>query len=188
MLILRVTVLLSLLSVAFARISGQEPLQVSSPDGQIVLVLSAQAVLSYSVDFHGKRLIDESELGLDLQGQPPFGPGWRSVNVQRGSSDDTYSIPVGKTKDVRNHYNSLTADFSGESGAAFSVEVRAFDDGVAFRYIVPEQPLPHQRAHYRGAYTIPLQQGRDPLPAGAERTPILVRRRLSNEDRRQSAS
>ena len=62
------------------------------------------------------------------------------MNVQHASSDETYTIPVGKTKDVRNHYNSLTADFSSESGATFSVEVRAFDDGVAFRYIVPEQP------------------------------------------------
>ncbi len=74
MLILRATVLLCLLSVAFAQISGQEPLQVSSPNGQIVFVLSGQAVLRYTVDFQGKRLIDESELGLDLQGQPPLGP------------------------------------------------------------------------------------------------------------------
>jgi alpha-glucosidase len=140
MLILRVTLLLSLLSVAFAQISGQEPLQVSSPNGQILFVLSVQAGLRYWVDFHGKRLIDESELGLDLQGQPPLGPGSHSGTVQHGSSDETYTIPIGKTKDVRNHYNSLTADFSGESGATFSVEVRAFDDGVAFRYIVPEQP------------------------------------------------
>jgi len=140
MLILRITVLLSLLPVAFSQASGQEPLQVSSPDGQIVFVLSGQAVLLYTVDFHGKRLINESELGLDLQGKAPLGPGSHSVNVQLGSSDETYTIPVGKTKDVRDHYHSLIADFSDESGAKFSVEVRAFDDGVAFRYIVPEQP------------------------------------------------
>ncbi len=60
--------------------------------------------------------------------------------AQPGSADETYTIPVGKTKDVRDHYNSLIADFEGESGTKLSVEVRAFDDGVAFRYIVPEQP------------------------------------------------
>jgi alpha-glucosidase len=140
MLILRVTVLLSLLSAALAQVSGQEALRVTSPNGQIVLVLSAEDALRYSVAFHGKRLIVDSELGLDLQGQPPLGPGARAVNVQDGSSDETYTIPVGKTKDVRDHYNSLTADFSSEPGARFSVEVRAFDDGIAFRYIVPEQP------------------------------------------------
>jgi len=156
MLMLRVAVLSSLLSVAFAgansQISGQEPLQVTSPNGEIVFVLSAQAVLRYSVDFHGKRLIDESELGLDLQGQPPLGPDGRPVKVQHGSSDETYTIPVGKTKDVRNHYNSLTADFSRESGATFSVEVRAYDDGVAFRYLVPEQ-LSLSQVHITGERT-----------------------------------
>ena len=117
MLMLRVPVLLSLLSAALAQVSGQEPLRTTSPNGQIVFVLSAEDALRYSVAFHGKRLIDESELGLDLQGLPPLGPGARAVNVKEGSSDETYTIPVGKTKDVRNHYNSLTADFSGESGA-----------------------------------------------------------------------
>ena len=71
---------------------------------------------------------------------------------------------MGKTKEVRNHYNSLIADFAGDSGAKLSVEVRAFDDGVAFRYIVPEQPSLDQRAHHRRAYPVPLQQGCDPLP------------------------
>ncbi len=57
-----------------------------------------------------------------------------------GSVDESYTIPVGKTKDVRDHYNSLLVDFQSESGAKLSFEVRAFDDGVAFRYLVPEQP------------------------------------------------
>src|SRR6202453_4598555 len=135
MLILRSTVLLSLLSVAFAQISGQEPLQVSSPNGQIVFVLTAQAGLRYLVDFHGKRLIDESELGLDLQGQPTLGPAMRNVGAHPASVDESYTIPVGKTKNVRDHYNGLIADFEGDSGNKLSVEVRAFDDGVAFRYI-----------------------------------------------------
>jgi alpha-glucosidase len=101
---------------------------------------AGQAALRYSVDFHGKPLIDESELGLDLQGQPALGPGMHNVGAKPGSADESYTIPVGKTKDVRDHYNSLVADFEGESGTRLSVEVRAFDDGVAFRYIVPEQP------------------------------------------------
>jgi alpha-glucosidase len=135
MLILRVALAFSMVSVAVA----QSPLQVSSPNGQIVFTLSGQAALHYSVSFRGKALIDESELGLDLQGQPPLGPGWRYGNVQRGGADESYTIPVGKTKEVRNHYNSLVADFSGDSGGKLSIEVRAFDDGVAFRYVVPEQ-------------------------------------------------
>jgi alpha-glucosidase len=137
MLLLRLALLFSL--TAFAA-GAQSPLRVASPNGQIVFAISAEAALHYSVEFHGKRLIDESELGLDLQGQPSMGLGWRYVHSEPGSADDTYTIPVGKTKEVRDHYDSLIADFSNDSGAKLSIEVRAFDDGVAFRYIVPEQP------------------------------------------------
>ena len=104
------------------------------------------------VRFRGKPLMDSSELGLDLQGQSPLGPGWRYVNAQHDSKDESYTIPVGKTKNVRDHYNSLIADFSGDSGASLSVEVRAFDDGVAFRYVVPEQPSLHN-VHITGERT-----------------------------------
>jgi alpha-glucosidase len=147
---LRLSLLFSFVSatclLAPGQDAGQNRWQVASPNGQVVLVLSnaspgaGPAELRYSVDFHGKRLLDEGELGLDLQGLPALGPGMHFVGGKPGSTDETYTIPVGKTKEVRDHYNSLVADFEGESGTRLSVEVRAFDDGVAFRYIVPEQP------------------------------------------------
>jgi alpha-glucosidase len=127
-----------------AQDAGQNPLQVVSPDGQIAFMLSqgsaGQPGLHYSVVFHGKPLINESELGLEFQGQPALGPAMHNVGAKPGSTDDHYTIPVGKTKEVRDHYNSLVADFEGESGTRLSVEVRAYDDGVAFRYLVPQQP------------------------------------------------
>jgi alpha-glucosidase len=148
MLILRVALAFSLVPAAVA----QNPLQVASPNGQIVFTLSGQAVLHYAVTFRDKPLMDPSELGLDLQDQSPLGPGWRYVNAQHDSKDDSYTIPVGKTKEVRDHYNSLIAEFSGDSGAKLAIEVRAFDDGVAFRYVVPEQPSLHN-VHITGERT-----------------------------------
>ena len=41
---------------------------------------------------------------------------------------------------MRDHYNSTLADFEDASGRKLSIEIRAYDDGVAFRYIVPAQP------------------------------------------------
>jgi alpha-glucosidase len=140
MLLLRFALLCSFVWTTALVAVAQTPLRATSPNGQIVFTLSAGAALHYSVDFHGKRLIDESELGLDLQGQPSIGPGWRYVHSEPGSADETYTIPVGKTKEVRDHYQSLIADFTNDSGARLSIEVRAFDDGVAFRYVVPQQP------------------------------------------------
>src|SRR5208282_6751055 len=125
-------------------------LKVASPNGQIVFILgdakASQALepgvndLRYAVDFQGKWLMDESVLGLKLEGQPALGPGMKQLQVQTGQHDETYTIPVGKTSSVRDHYNSALADFVDDSGRKLSIEVRAFDDGVAFRYIVPKQP------------------------------------------------
>ena len=127
---------------------------VASPDGQIVLTLSTGPArpepnapprsrpvegLRYSVEFHGKPLFEDSPLGLKLEGQEPLGPGMQPTSQQKGSGDETYTVPVGKTSTVRDHYNSARANFEDTQGRKLTVEVRAYDDGVAFRYILPEQ-------------------------------------------------
>ena len=128
-------------------------LRVTSPDGQIVFILSDAAQthvvdpasndLRYAVDFGGKWLMDESVLGLKLEGQPALGPGMRQVKVETGQHDETFTIPVGKTSNVRDHYNSAQVDLADDSGRKMTVEIRVFDDGVAFRYVVPDQPKIH---------------------------------------------
>jgi alpha-glucosidase len=144
--------LFALLSGIF--VAAQSPdatgIQVKSPSGQIVFSLSeapkSQATgqasndIRYSVSFHGKLLISESILGLKLQAQSALGPGMRKVNARTSEHDETYTIPVGKTSTVRDHYNSTVADFEDASGRKLSIEIRAYDDAVAFRYIVPALP------------------------------------------------
>jgi alpha-glucosidase len=139
-------------AVGFAQSTAGGSSQVSSPDGQIVFTLSTGALnssapsprnpdqLRFSVRFHGKPLMEDSTLGLKIAGQPGLGFGMRAVHEQKGAADESYTIPVGKTSTVRDHHNSLTADFKDEQGRMLTIEVRAFDDGVAFRYIVPRQP------------------------------------------------
>ena len=101
--------------------------------------------------------MDESALGLKLEGQPALGPGMRQVNVQTGHADETYTIPVGKTSSVRDHYNSARADLEDDQGRKLTVEIRAYDDGVAFRYILPAQPasqkirIEHELTQFRYA-------------------------------------
>ena len=143
--------LFALLSGVFVAAQSPEAagIQVKSPSGQIVFLLSSSPTspanraavsdIHYSVDFRGKRLMDESVLGLKLQGQSAFGPGMHKVKTQESQHDETYTIPVGKTSTVRDHYNSTLVDFVDASGRKLSIEIRAYDDGVAFRYIVPVQ-------------------------------------------------
>ena len=155
---LRLFLLVSLMFLftvfAIAQNSETKSIRVGSPNEQIVVILSTGPAqpepapgpprpivdsLRYAVEFHGKRLFDDSALGLKLAGQSPVGPGMRQVSEQKGSADESYTIPVGKTSTVRDHYNSARGDFQDATGRKLSVEVRAYDDGVAFRYILPEQ-------------------------------------------------
>jgi len=131
------------------------PLKIVSPNGEIAVLLfeagaesgppvrgrsMATDDLRYAVEFHGKRLMDSARLGLELVGQPALGPGMHLKATQPEAVDQTYSIPVGKTSSVRDHYNGVRADFEDAAGRRMTVEVRAFDDGIGFRYLVPEQP------------------------------------------------
>ena len=121
--------------------------RIASPDGNVVFFLADAAMpnlsepkrngLRYAVDLHGKWLLDESNLGLKLQGAPAIGPGMHKVAVHTGQHDETYTIPVGKTSSVRDQYNSAVIDLADDTGRKMSVEVRAYDDGVAFRYLLP---------------------------------------------------
>jgi len=128
--------------------AGSPAATVTSPNGQITLHLfdagAPGSLLTYNVEFHGKRLFEQSGLGFSLIGQPDLGPGMHTTGQKPGSADDTYTIPVGKTHEVRDHYNGARVDFEDPNGRRLTIEVHAFDDGVAFRYLIPEQPAIQQ--------------------------------------------
>jgi alpha-glucosidase len=136
------------IETAIAQSGPQPAAQVSSPNGEIAVQLfdadSPNAPLSYAVEFHGKRLFEKSALGLEIAGQPPLGPGMHKTAEQAENADEMYTIPVGKTREARDHYNGVRVDFQDANGRKLSIEVRAFDDGVAFRYLVPDQPAVKQ--------------------------------------------
>jgi alpha-glucosidase len=148
--------------------SGQQapPVTVTSPSGQITFELFASGGdLRFAVEFHGKVLIAPSTLGLEFAGQQTLGPGMRETASQPESADETYTVPVGKTSTVRNHYNGIRADLVDPSGRKLTIEARAFDDGVAFRYMVPEQPRIGQVriAHELTQFTYPRDASTYPL-------------------------
>jgi alpha-glucosidase len=102
---------------------------------------AATGRLVYSVTFAGKPLLDRSGLSLELQGQRPLGPHVRIVNATPSSVDDSYELVTGKTNHVRDHYNAVRIELTDDQGdpRKLNLEVRAYDDAVAFRYVVPDQ-------------------------------------------------
>ena len=119
---------------------------VTSPDGSVQLsIATTKGQLAYSVSYKGKPVVLPSALGLDIQDQPVLGADVKTVRAQPGSVDETYSLPAGKANPIRNVARTLTVELEDNRNARrFALEARVYDDGVAFRYLVPDQNLLHE--------------------------------------------
>lgn len=56
-------------------------------------------------------------------------------------ADSTYNMPYGKSNPIRNHYRELTLNWENPAAPVrkFRVIFRAYNDGVAYRYVLPKQ-------------------------------------------------
>jgi alpha-glucosidase len=133
-----VTLILCLCALASA-----QPSTLKSPDGRLAITFnSPQGKLTYEVSFRGKTLIEPSAMALHLQGARPLGADVHIADVEApaATAEENYTLVTGKTSHVRARYKQMHFDAAAPDGRHFIVEVRAYDDGVAFRYVVPAQP------------------------------------------------
>jgi alpha-glucosidase len=133
----------AILALLAAAVACAQPV-LHSPDGNLEIgfrTLALQGQLVYRVSFRGKPLIVDSPMTLDLQGQPLLGPEVSIVNTATSSTDETYHLLAGKASTVRNRFNALRIDLEEPAGfeRKLTIEARAYDDAVAFRYVIPEQ-------------------------------------------------
>jgi alpha-glucosidase len=128
-----------------------DTVRLASPDGRIVMSFSLAArggdgsgQLVYAVQFQGKPVIDNSALGLELDGDTALGADVAITGAQQGSGTDDYSLSNTKVSHVRDTYNSVrvnVAEPEARGGRTIVVEARAYNNGVAFRYLVPRQAV-----------------------------------------------
>ncbi|MEO7239595.1 MAG: glycoside hydrolase family 97 protein [Gemmatimonadales bacterium] len=122
-------------------LAGQ--VRVASPDGRNqVTVEIVEGRLTYSLARDGRALILPSLLGFEFRGAPPLRDGLRITDTARVSHDEWWTQPWGEVARVRDHHNELTVAVEEASAPSrlFVIRVRAFDDGVGFRYEIPNQP------------------------------------------------
>jgi alpha-glucosidase len=116
---------------------------VASPDARTkVTVEIREGRLSYRLARDGRALILPSRLGFEFRGAPPLRDGLRITDTTRQSHDEWWTQPWGEVARVRDHYNELAVAVEETTAPrrVLTLRVRAFDDGVGFRYEFPEQP------------------------------------------------
>lgn len=112
---------------------------VSSPDGNLDFHLSVsegQPVIS--IDYKGENLLLDSPVGIHFE-DGYFGNGVKVKSGRPATVVDDYDMPVGKTSHVHSISNELVATLSNSEGRCVRICMRAFDDGVAYRYEIPGQ-------------------------------------------------
>lgn len=150
------------LSVSLVANTGKE-LSLTSPDGTHQVVFyqnqlpSKTNELCYKVAFKGKLVIQESRAGLELDNRIwEMALGQRNL-VQPASwmdnleIDSISSLPTvdriwhplyGERSEIHDRYNAATLHLSKKDGSFYrlNIEVRAYNEGIAFRYFFPEHP------------------------------------------------
>lgn len=119
--------------------------QLTSPDRRIgvnIDVIKGRPTLS--VTFNGTELVRPSTLGLQMADGTLGANAAITGNKPRVTShDETWVQPWGEDDTVRNHYNEITLQLKERRSTAarkrMDIVVRAYDDGIAFRYVVPDE-------------------------------------------------
>ena len=125
----------------FMAVSAQQNISVSSPDGKLKFLLKiTPETVSYEVNYKKQLLVENSLLGFSFD-NGEFGSNLKTGKVRRKSIDETYELVVGKVSSARNHCNEMIVPLQEKEapGRLINLVVRAFNDGVAFRYEFPEQ-------------------------------------------------
>ena len=140
---MRTRILAALIALPCTAPAALAQVAVTSPDGRNeVQVIAHEGKLYYAVRHDHRNVLSPSMLGFAFRGQPPLRDSLRIADSTRGTADETWTQPWGEVAKVRNHYNEVRVGVEETSAPnrKFTLAVRAFNDGVAFRYEFPAQP------------------------------------------------
>ena len=130
-------------ALAAPTLSAQTSYRVASPNGRNEITIEVRdGNLFYSLRRDGRPLLLPSRMGFEFQGAPPLRDGLRMIgSPAERSVDQTWTQPWGEVTRVRDNHRELrlTVGEGGPPARQFAVTFRVFDDGVGFRYELPQQ-------------------------------------------------
>ncbi|WP_224448144.1 glycoside hydrolase family 97 protein [Haloprofundus salilacus] len=113
-----------------------------SPDGSVRVRFSVGGGRPrYAVQYEDRQVIRPSPLGFQFRDVPSMTDGFAISGVERNGADETWEPVWGTKSEIRDNYNELIVGLqeSSSPGRSLTLVFRAYDDGVGFRYVLPEQ-------------------------------------------------
>lgn len=123
--------ILTIASLAFAATPASlsaRSVNATSPDGQIVVDITDNNGISFSLSRDGKQLLRPSSIALDVQGIPAQAK--IKSSSMKSNVKETIKAPFHHTPVINAEWNDLTVRLSNGENLTF----RIFNDGVAYRF------------------------------------------------------
>ncbi len=119
-------------------------LKIHSPDKRIsVEVTDVNKRPQYRVLKGTEEVVALSQLGLVFAKLPEFASGFTIKDSSHTQVDATWEQPWGERRLVSDHHNELLVNFASDKDTLpnyrFSIRFRVFNDGIGFRYEMPQQ-------------------------------------------------
>ena len=112
---------------------------ITSPNNiNTVSILIDEGKLLYQINHEKKLIVLPSRLGFIFKDGLSFSNSFEIEGTQFSKVDETWQQPWGSVKTIRNHYQEAIISLSSSSDPENQMDliVRAYDDGIAFRYFV----------------------------------------------------
>ena len=110
--------------------------RLTSPDGRLAVRITDQGGLQYRVAVAAKPVLVDSRLGLEFKDGTRLGPTAAITQSKTARHHGSWENHFGKRLTVRDDWRELHLTLR-EQNRTFGLIVRAYDDGVAFRYDLP---------------------------------------------------
>ena len=141
---MKMKLLAGLFALVFAAWVQAAPLTLVSPSGTLTLHvdINGEGRPDYWLTRGGKPVLDRSRLGFILADGAKLERNFKPSEVSRTAADTIWEQPWGERRFVRDRHSELQVAFdeTGPLKRRMLVTFRLFDDGLGFRYALPQQP------------------------------------------------
>lgn len=121
----------------------EKPTLLRSPDKQILFDLTVEDNIDYRIKRDNDLAIGHSNIAFDFLNAPTLGKNMEITGIEKNRVDQTWRPVLKRYAEIRNHYNEMIVSMQEREfpGRKMKLEVRAYNDGVAFRvHFLPDDP------------------------------------------------
>lgn len=135
-------ILVMILMIFIIEVPVLHAANIQSPDGKYTVNFNVTGGrLYYNVYHEGTQILADSKLGLSLSGLTPLADNFQLNNTSYSSNNTNWTPVTGIKNTYPDYYNQMVINVSETTGSLRQLQLtfRAYNEGVAFYYTIPEQ-------------------------------------------------